>query len=90
MSDVVSRETRCLPENIALQIEQRLQGKRKHVRHGGTLCSRCLKNQPAHGQRYCIDCRRSYKADHERRTWEELKRLRTAERARTEQGEDRK
>lgn len=76
MSDAVSRETRCLPSNIALQVEQKLAGKRKHVRHGGALCSGCLQNPPLPTGRYCRKCRNAHSKDAKKREREELKRLR--------------
>jgi hypothetical protein len=76
MSDDVSHETRCLPGNIVLQIEQRRLGKRKHVRHGGLLCSGCLENPPAPGQRYCAGCHAAANVRHRARVKQELNQLR--------------
>jgi predicted amidophosphoribosyltransferase len=72
----VSRETRSLPSNIAMQVEQRLAGKRKHVRHGGLLCSGCLNKAPLTSGRYCRECRNARSAEAKKREREELKRLR--------------
>ena len=72
----VSQVTDCLPGNIEAQIEAKRAGRRKLVRHGGLLCSRCLTNPPKGKDRYCGECRRTYKRDHERAERDELKRLR--------------
>lgn len=52
----VSHETNCSAK-ITAQIELKLAGRRKTVRHGGTLCSKCLVNPPRQNQRYCRDCK---------------------------------
>lgn len=54
MSGDVSHVTLC--SNIAAQIEQKAAGRRKRVRHGGTLCSSCYAEPPRQGQRYCLSC----------------------------------
>lgn len=77
--DDVAREARCLPETLRIQIEQRRTGKRGNVRHGGTLCSRCLRNPPASPDRYCAPCRAAYRSAHGKAERRELKRLRALE-----------
>lgn len=72
----VSQYTDNLPENIARQVEAKRAGRRKIVRHGGMLCSRCLENPPTRNDRYCRACRNSYNADHRKAERQELKRLR--------------
>lgn len=80
MSENVSRETECLPSNIAMQVEQRRMGKRRKVHHGGTLCSRCLKRPPASAKdRYCNLCRAADRRKRRKFEREELKRLRALE-----------
>jgi len=55
-------ETECSTQ-ITAQIRMKAAGRRKHVMHGGTLCSRCLSRPPASNKvRYCRQC----KTDHER------------------------
>lgn len=49
-------------EIVTVQIEQKRSGYRKTVRHGGTLCSKCLTNAPAPKQRYCRPCHASAQA----------------------------
>lgn len=78
MSGDVSRVTHCLPSNIAQQIEQKKQGKRKLVRHCGLLCSRCLHHPPASPRdRYCHLCRAADRRKRRKAEREELKRLRS-------------
>lgn len=62
----VSRGTEfSTADKIAAQIEQRRLGKRGNVRHGGSLCSRCLEKPPATpSQAYCAECR-----NRDRRQW---------------------
>jgi hypothetical protein len=55
MDGDVSQETLKVT-NVAEQVKQRLAGRRKYVFHGGTLCSRCLKEPPAKSQCYCSKC----------------------------------
>lgn len=55
----VSRETECYTK-LEMQVQLRRSGRRKHVMHGGTLCSKCLISAPAHGQRYCLRCHADY------------------------------
>lgn len=43
--------------NITAQIEMKIAGRRKQVRHGGTLCSKCLINSPRPKARYCRTCK---------------------------------
>jgi hypothetical protein len=75
----VTPATLCLSANIAAQIEQRALGRRKLVRHGGLLCSRCLEQPPAGAvDRYCHGCRAAYNRDRRKAEREELKRLRAA------------
>jgi hypothetical protein len=76
MSDNVSIDTPRFTGNISVQIEQRRNGTRKNVRHGGTLCSGCLSVPPAKGQRYCVECHRIAARASARRKSAELKRLR--------------
>lgn len=75
MTDV-SRETYCFKGNIEQQIALKRAGRRKLVRHGGTLCSCCYISPPASGQRYCAECHRKAASASYRRKQEELKRLR--------------
>lgn len=42
--------------NLNAQIQMKRAGRRKHVFHGGTLCSKCLEQPPTMGQRYCRGC----------------------------------
>lgn len=42
---------------IEAQIKRKREGLRKQVRHGGTLCSKCLINPPRPGNRYCRPCK---------------------------------
>ena len=51
---------------IDRQVELRRQGRRKNVRHGGKLCSRCLSCAPAAGRRYCRPCHAAYERDRRR------------------------
>lgn len=52
----VSREA-DFSTRVAMQVEAKRQGSRKLVRHGGTLCSRCLAEAPARpGGGYCAPC----------------------------------
>lgn len=61
MTEIVSQRTDCLSQTIVEQIKLRAAGRRKLVRHGGLLCSRCLVNPPANKRdRYCGDCRAAY------------------------------
>lgn len=41
---------------ISEQIILKRAGRRKNVRHGGTLCCKCYVAPPALGQRYCRKC----------------------------------
>lgn len=41
-------------KGIRLQVQAT--GKRRLVKHGGKLCSRCLSRPPKSGQRYCSEC----------------------------------
>lgn len=75
MSGDVSRVTDFSSEKLAAQIQQRKDGRRKLVRHGGTLCSKCLINPPSSGG-YCPRCHADYEAQRRRAEREELKRLR--------------
>jgi hypothetical protein len=76
----VSYETQCGALNIALQVEQKRQGRRKHVRHGGTLCCRCLENPPiSKKDRMCRECRKVDRRYRRIAGKEELKRLRALE-----------
>lgn len=73
----ISRATICLPANIAAQMEQRAQGRRTIIRHGGTLCCHCHAAAPASASdRWCRPCRNAYKSEREKADREELKRLR--------------
>lgn len=56
----VNGGTNCCTQNIAAQIEQKRAGRRKLVRHGGTLCSKCLEVPPTKGQKYCPACHAAY------------------------------
>ena len=55
--------------NIAFPVKHLIQttGKRRIVRHGGTLCSKCLTAPPAPGQRYCNECHRGAQRDYDSR-----------------------
>lgn len=79
----VSRETHCGADHnpkIAAQIEQRRQGDRKLVRHGGTLCCRCLKRPPlSKKDRYCALCRAADRRKRRAAAREELQRLKALE-----------
>ncbi|HEY0281602.1 MAG TPA: hypothetical protein VGC27_03140 [Rhizomicrobium sp.] len=80
MSDDVSRETVCLPLNIKAQIAARAAGHRKNVRHGGLLCSHCLKAPPkSANDRFCGPCRAAYERDRRKQERAELLRLRALE-----------
>lgn len=59
MSDAVSHETNCFREAIEHQVALKLAGRRKLVRHGGTLCSGCYQEPPLPGQRYGARCHRT-------------------------------
>lgn len=77
MSSTVSRETERGADHIAQQIEQKRQGKRKHVRHGGTLCCHCLKRPPiSKKDRMCVLCRAADRRRRRKDLAEELRRLR--------------
>jgi hypothetical protein len=52
-TDAALRE-RLANDGIRMQVQST--GKRRAIRHGGKLCSRCLTNPPKPGQRYCGDC----------------------------------
>lgn len=69
MSDV-SQPTRLLTQTIQAQIEMKRAGRRKHVNHGGTLCSACLDAPPDDGDHYCAPCRAAYM-----RNWHKKRRL---------------
>lgn len=70
-------ETSCQTWNVAAQIEQKQAGRRKNIRHGGTLCSKCLVNPPsAKNQRYCKPCHNEAVKASYRRKQDELIRLR--------------
>jgi hypothetical protein len=61
MSDTLAVENHAPHETqfstaVARQIEARRAGRRKNVRHGGALCSRCLAVPPRHGQGNCKAC----------------------------------
>lgn len=77
MSDNVPRPTILSGRNIDAQVERRLAGLRKTVRHGGTLCGKCYKNPPrGPGQGYCTECHNAWNREHAKAAREELKRLR--------------
>ncbi len=77
MTGDVSQETILSRRNVSTQVERRLEGLRKTVRHGGTLCSKCYKNPPRKpGQGYCIDCHNAWNRAKAKADREELKRLR--------------
>jgi hypothetical protein len=77
MTTDVSRPTIVSGRNIDAQVERRLQGLRKTVRHGGTLCSNCYKKPPRKpGQGYCTDCHNAWNRAKSKAEREELKRLR--------------
>ena len=82
MSDV-SRETRSLALNNALGSRRQAAGRRRCVRHGGTLCSRCLEKPPSKGDSYCAACRSIINKDWRRRHAAELQRLRALARGET-------
>jgi hypothetical protein len=58
----VSRETESFTqaitwlENIVAQIRLVAAGRRRTVKHGGLLCSRCYSEPPLPGQRYGKQC----------------------------------
>lgn len=52
---IVSRETQCSTQ-FAAQIQQRRDGLRKKVRHGGALCCTCLDVPPPRNGRDCDNC----------------------------------
>lgn len=62
MSDIgnvqksVDGETYFCTLDVAAQIEQKRAGRRKLVRHGGRLCSKCLERPPAASCGYCNPC----------------------------------
>lgn len=62
MSDEVSRETKSLASDIDAQLAERAAGKRKNIKHGGTLCCRCHRNPPSTNGKYCKLCRNAYDA----------------------------
>lgn len=72
----VNCENNCVTSNIAKQVEQKRAGRRKHVRHGGTLCSKCLEAPPAPRQRYCVPCHNAAQSASYHRRKGELSRLR--------------
>lgn len=60
MSDV-TRVTECFTPNVAMQIAMKAAGRRKHVYHGGKLCSKCYGPKPVFRKdRYCGVCRAKY------------------------------
>jgi hypothetical protein len=84
MSDGVSHETHCgtnhIAEGIEAQIAARRAGKRKHVRHGGTLCCHCLERPPiSKSDRMCHECRKADRKARRQAAKLELKRLRALE-----------
>jgi hypothetical protein len=63
----VSDETEC-STLIAVHIRLKLEGRRKHVMHAGTLCSRCLSRAPASAKvRYCRPCKAAHEATRRKR-----------------------
>jgi len=76
MSAAVNCETQGFKENIAQQIEMKRAGRRKHVHHGGTVCSGCYAEPPLPGQRYGKNCRNKASLASYYRKQDELKRLR--------------
>ncbi len=64
-SDRKAREVAAVntPESNASQfmshvkLRRQAQGRRRYVRHGGTLCSACLAAPPAPSDGYCRPCR---------------------------------
>lgn len=63
MSEHVSRETHSTTL-IDLQVAQRRAGRRKNVRHGGTLCHRCLTRPPRANADDCLECHRQSQKDY--------------------------
>jgi hypothetical protein len=79
MSEHVSRQTILSGRNVDVQVERKLAGLRKTVRHGGTLCGKCYKNPPRKpGQGYCTECHNAWNRAKTKADREELKRLRAA------------
>jgi hypothetical protein len=61
-----------------MQIALKRAGRRKLVRHGGTLCSGCYAEPPAPGQRYGKRCHAAREKARRAAAAAELKRLRAA------------
>lgn len=60
----VSHETESFTRLVRAQIELVRAGRRKHVFHGGKLCSKCYGPRPAYRQdHYCASCRKFYTRD---------------------------
>jgi hypothetical protein len=76
MSDHVSCVSDICSVNLSEQIKQKRGGRRKLVRHAGTLCSKCLDCPPSPGQGYCNRCHADYERDRRKAERAELKRLR--------------
>ena len=74
----VNHETQCCTD-IEMQILLKRAGRRKLVRHGGTLCSRCYAEPPMAGQRYGLRCHAAREKDRRAKVSAELKRLRAAQ-----------
>jgi hypothetical protein len=55
-TDETDEELRERLANDGIRVQVQSVGKRRAIKHGGKLCSRCLTNPPKPGQRYCGDC----------------------------------
>lgn len=80
MAFTVAHETRCSTQ-IAQQIAQRREGRRRNVRHGGALCCTCLENPPRKGGRDCLCCHKAAQKDYRLRKKQAAKEARKADAA---------
>lgn len=69
-TDAALRE-RLANDGIRMQVQSA--GKRRAIKHGGKLCSRCLTNPPKPGQRYCGDCLAAANREYRARVKEQQK-----------------
>lgn len=75
MQQSVNHETYCCTD-VEMQIALKRAGRRKLVRHGGTLCSGCYGEPPMAGQRYGLRCHAERERARRAKLSAELKRLR--------------